>query len=48
MFIDADARMDTYEDRDGVKRTQLNLVMRTKALSTASTDLGPSRLTHYR
>lgn len=29
MFIDADARMDTYEDKDGVKRTQLNLLMRT-------------------
>lgn len=28
MFIDAEARMDTYEDKDGVKRTQLNLLMR--------------------
>ena len=29
LFIDAEARMDTYEDKDGVKRTQLNLLMRT-------------------
>lgn len=29
MFIDAEARMDTYEDKDGVRRTQLNLLMRT-------------------
>lgn len=29
LFIDAEARMDTYEDKDGIKRTQLNLLMRT-------------------
>ena len=28
MFIEADARMDTYEDKDGIKRTQINLLMR--------------------
>ena len=32
MFIDAEARMDTYEDKDGVKRTQLNLLMRKSSL----------------
>ena len=36
MFIDADARMDTYEDKDGVKRIQLNLLMRKGFASTSS------------
>lgn len=36
MFIDAEARMDTYEDKDGVKRTQLNLLMRTSRILSIS------------
>ena len=33
LFVEADAKMDTYTGNDGVKRTQLNLLMRKHALS---------------
>lgn len=29
MYVDADARMETYEDAEGVKRSNLSLVSRT-------------------